>query len=117
MESIGRLAGGIAHDFNNLLTAISGYAELAADGLPPSHVRTDLREIRKAAGRARQPDAAAARVRAQADYRTARLDLNRMMSDMDKLLGRLIGEDIELAVTPAPICGTSTSIPGRSSRC
>src|SRR6185369_5703474 len=53
METVGRLAGGIAHDFNNLLTAITGYADLALEDLPPaSPVRSDIGELRKAADRA-----------------------------------------------------------------
>jgi signal transduction histidine kinase len=102
MESIGRLAGGVAHDFNNLLMAISGYAELAADSLPADHTaHDDLREIRKAAGRAgglTQQLLTFAR-RQIMDPRV--MDLSDMVRDVEKLLGRLIGEDIEIIVSPA----------------
>ena len=102
MESIGRLAGGIAHDFNNLLMAISGYAELAADGLPADHTaHDDLREIRKAAGRASgltQQLLTFARKQIM-DPRV--MDLADMVSDVEKLLGRLIGEDIEIIACSA----------------
>ncbi|MEO7909568.1 MAG: response regulator [Roseiflexaceae bacterium] len=103
MESIGRLAGGIAHDFNNLLMAISGYAELAADGLPADHiVHDDLHEIRKAAGRAgglTQQLLTFARKQVMDPHV---MDLSDMVRDVEKLLGRLIGEHIEIIVAPAP---------------
>ena len=102
MESIGRLAGGIAHDFNNLLMAISGYAELAADGLPADHTaHDDLHEIRKAAGRAgglTQQLLTFARKQIM-DPRV--MDLAHVVRDVEKLLGRLIGEDIEIIVSSA----------------
>jgi CheY-like chemotaxis protein len=102
MESIGRLAGGVAHDFNNLLMAICGYAELAADGLPADHTaQDDLREILKAAGRAgglTQQLLTFAR-RQPMDPRV--VDLIEMVRNVEKLLGRLIGEDIEIVVEPA----------------
>jgi two-component system, cell cycle sensor histidine kinase and response regulator CckA len=96
MESVGRLAGGIAHDFNNLLTALTGYAELALDALPPTElVRTDLIEIRKlsmrAAGLTRQLLAFA---RKQTIERRV-LNLNDLLLEIDQLLRPLIGEDIE----------------------
>ncbi len=102
MESIGRLAGGIAHDFNNLLMAVSGYAELAADSLPAEHTaHDDLHEIRKAAGRASgltQQLLTFARKQIM-DPRV--LDLSDMVRDVEKLLDRLIGEDIEIIVASA----------------
>ncbi|HNP71117.1 MAG TPA: PAS domain S-box protein [Kouleothrix sp.] len=98
MESIGQLAGGIAHDFNNLLTAILGNTEMALEVLPPEHTaRVDVGEIRKAADRAvgltRQLLAFARKQIIEPHV----IDLNRLILDMDALLRRLLGEDIELA--------------------
>ena len=101
LEGVGRLAGGIAHDYNNILAAILGYAELAAAGLPrASEARSDLAEIRTAAQRAaaltRQLLAFA---RKQVMTPTV-LPLNDLIFDLDGMLRRLIGEDIELVVLP-----------------
>ncbi|HJZ50436.1 MAG TPA: response regulator [Roseiflexaceae bacterium] len=106
MESIGRLAGGIAHDFNNLLMAISGYAELAIDALPPDHyARDDLDEIRKAAARAAgltQQLLAFARKQIM-DPRV--IHLTDLVRDVEKLLQRLIGADIEIVLERADDLG------------
>ena len=118
MESIGRLAGGIAHDFNNLLMAISGYAELAVDALPADHTaHDDLHEIRKAAARASgltQQLLAFAR-KQMMDPRVA--GSTRRDARCEKLLGRLIGEDIEIVVCRQLICDRLDAILGRSSSC
>ncbi len=103
MEGIGRLAGGVAHDFNNLLVAVDGYAQLAADELPPDHVvQEDLREIRRAADRAtkltRQLLAFARRQISDPQV----ISLNDLLADMDRMLRRLIREDITLVIAPAP---------------
>jgi len=97
LESVGRLAGGVAHDFNNLLTTIVGNTELALDSLPDEHpVRADLSEIAQSA------DRAAALTRQLLAFARKQLieprviDLNELVLEMDKLLRRLIGEDIEL---------------------
>ncbi len=97
MEAIGRLAGGIAHDFNNLLTVISGYSQLSLstpqEGNP---LRENLSEIQRATERA----AALTRQllafsrRQILDMRL--IDLNLIVQDLDKMLRRVIGEDIEL---------------------
>jgi two-component system, cell cycle sensor histidine kinase and response regulator CckA len=103
MEAVGRLAGGIAHDFNNLLTVISGYTELAISRLGEGNdrLRQDLEEVRKSGERA----AALTRQMLAFSRRqvlTPRiLDLNAVVRDMDKMLRRIIGEDIQLTVVLA----------------
>ncbi len=97
MEAVGRLAGGIAHDFNNLLTIIKGYAELAVQrsGIQPE-LRSDVQQIENAAERAstliRQLLAFSRRQVLQPKI----LDLNAIVLGLDKLLGRLMGEHIEM---------------------
>lgn len=117
MESIGQLAGGIAHDFNNLLTAISGYAELALGDLPSNApTRSDLAEIQKATDRAaaltRQLLAFSRRQRLE----TRILNLNDLVSDLEQLLRRLIGEHIQLVTAPAPDLGLVLVDPGQIER-
>ena len=106
MESIGLLAGGVAHDFNNLLTVILGNAALLQDSPALAHgVDGPLDEIRKAADRAASlvSQLLASSRRQARDPRV--LDLNAVVSDAQRLLSRLIGEHIELAVSlrPAPL--------------
>ena len=114
MEAVGRLAGGIAHDFNNLLTAITGYAELAIDTLEPhTPARTDIEELRKAAERAtaltRQLLAFARKQVIDPQF----VNLNGLMLEMDKLIRRVIGEDIELLTHLAPDLGQIKADPGQ----
>jgi PAS domain S-box-containing protein len=103
METIGRLAGGIAHDFNNILTAISGFAELAADELPADHpVANDLAQILKASDRAATlTQALLAFSRRQVMLPTV-LDLNEVVAGISPMLDRLIGEDVELVTRTDP---------------
>jgi signal transduction histidine kinase len=101
MEAVGRLAGGVAHDFNNMLGVIIGHAELALALINPTEpLYIDLQEIRKAAQRSadltRQLLAFARRQTVSPKV----LDLNDTVSGMLKMLGRLIGEDIDLAWRP-----------------
>jgi PAS domain S-box-containing protein len=114
MESIGRLAGGIAHDFNNLITAIMGYAEMSLDTLPPdAREREDLIAIstsaRSAANLTRQLLAFARRQPIQPQI----FSPNDLLTEIDRLLRRLIGEDIELAVQPALDLGLVRADPGQ----
>jgi PAS domain S-box-containing protein len=101
LEAVGRLAGGVAHDFNNQLTVIGGLAQMALrqTGFPES-LRQDLQEILSAAQRSadivRQLLAFARRQTVNPQV----LDLNDTVSGLLKMLGRLIGEDIDLAWLP-----------------
>ncbi len=101
MEALGVLAGGVAHDFNNLLSVILSYAGLVlADLEPSSPMWSDVEEIRKAGGRA----AAVARqllVFSRRDVRqTEVVDLNRVLGELEKLLRRIVGEDVRFLTLP-----------------
>ncbi|MBX6365196.1 MAG: PAS domain S-box protein [Gemmatimonadetes bacterium] len=103
MEAVGRLAGGIAHDFNNLLTGIQGYATLVRDGLRERDpLREDVRELLRIADRAgaltRQLLAFSRRQALQPRV----LDLGGVVAGMEKMLRRLIGEDVQLTATAEP---------------
>ena len=96
MEAVGRLAGGIAHDFNNLLTAISGYSEFLIAELDDERQRRHADEIRKAAARAASLTGQLLAFSRRQMLQPRVLDLNAVVSDMDMMLRRLIGEDVEL---------------------
>ena len=111
MEAVGRLAGGVAHDFNNLLTVISGYSELAlqrvADGESrPEDVREDLDEIKNAAARATALTQQLLAFSRQQVVRPGRLDLNEIVTEIEKMLDRLIGEDVALVLNLGATAGT-----------
>ncbi len=99
MDAVGQLAGGIAHDFNNLLTAILGYAEVLSDKLGAGHpLQREAEQIgragRTAASLTRQLLAFSRRQVLQ----PAVLDLNGVVSNVEKMLRRLIGEHIDLVI-------------------
>jgi PAS domain S-box-containing protein len=101
MEAVGRLTAGIAHDFNNLLTVINGFAELLRLALPSDHPAGDMAEKIQSAGK-RAADLVSqllAYSRKQM-VQPQVLDLNEVVTSMDKMLQRIIGEDIELAARP-----------------
>jgi PAS domain S-box-containing protein len=103
MEAIGQLAGGVAHDFNNLLTAILGYAELLAEKLKGRPRESeDLDEIRKAGERAASLTRQLLAFSRQQVFERKVLDLNRLIAEIEKMLRRLIGEDVELVTTLDP---------------
>jgi PAS domain S-box-containing protein len=98
MEAVGRLAGGVAHDFNNLLTAIFGYAELLGEELGADHPgREDLKEIRTAATRASALTRQLLAFSRQQVLQPVVLNLNDVVENVEKMLHRLLGEDVELA--------------------
>jgi PAS domain S-box-containing protein len=97
MEAVGRLAGGVAHDFNNLLTAISGYAELlACDASLGEKTQSDVAQIRRAADQAAALTKQLLAFSRRQPLQPVAIDLNRVVSDMNAMLRRLIGEDIVL---------------------
>ncbi len=97
MEAIGRLAGGVAHDFNNLLTAIRGNAELLLADLPPdSQAREDVEEIRRASDRAAALTRQLLAFSRRQVLQPRLLDLNQSVREMERMLRRLLGDDVEL---------------------
>jgi signal transduction histidine kinase/CheY-like chemotaxis protein len=103
LEAVGRLAGGIAHDFNNLLTVITGFAELARDDDTASpSVRASIDEITKAAERASALSRQVLAFSRQQVVMPAPLDVNAVVADIERMLHRLIGEDIALVFRPGP---------------
>ncbi len=111
MEAVGRLAGGIAHDFNNLLTAISGYSEFLIAGLDDDRQRRHADEIRKAAARAASLTGQLLAFSRRQVLQPRVLDLNAVVSDMDMMLRRLIGEDVELIALLEPELGAVLADP------
>jgi len=114
IEAIGHLAGGIAHDFNNLLTAILGYSELVLEQMgPDDSARTDIMEIKRAgesaAALTQQLLAFSRKQILQAEI----IDLNGVIRSVDKMLCRVIGEDIELVLDLAGDLGPVKADPGQ----
>jgi two-component system cell cycle sensor histidine kinase/response regulator CckA len=100
MEAVGRLAGGIAHDFNNLLTVIMSYTDMLSEGFAPKDPRgDDLNEIRKAAITASSLTRQLLAFSRQQVIEPRVVNLNDVVSSSQKMLQRLIGEDVELATT------------------
>jgi len=103
MEAVGRLAGGIAHDFNNLLTVILGYGATLNDKLPPGDpLRKSAALILGAAERAASLTGQLLVFSRKQVTQLEILNLNTLVRDMTDMLGRLIGEDIDLAVALDP---------------
>ncbi len=106
MEAVGRLAGGVAHDFNNLLTAIQGYSDLVLDDLDPDdRRRADVTGIKEAAERAAGLTQQLLAFSRRQVLAPEVLDLNALIRHEEKLLRRLISEDIEIHTALAPDLG------------
>lgn len=114
MESIGRLAGGVAHDFNNLLTVINGYADLALSRTQPDDsVYPQIREIRNAGDRAAELTMQLLAFSRKQVLQPKMLNLNAIVLDADKMLRRVIGEEIELQCILDPALQTVEADPGQ----
>ena len=114
MESVGQLAGGIAHDFNNLLTVINGTAELALMQLQAGDpLHEDLQEIRRAGERAAALTRQLLAFSRKQILQPRVMNLNTIVVEMESMLQRLIGEDIDLVVAPAQGLGSVKADPGQ----
>lgn len=97
LAAVGKLAAGIAHDFNNVLTAILGYSDLLVNNLDPqSPLRHDAEEITRAGGRAASLTRQLLAFSRKQVLQVQMLDLNVVITNTDKMLRRLVGEDIQL---------------------
>jgi PAS domain S-box-containing protein len=114
LEAIGQLAGGIAHDFNNLLTVIGGYSSILLNKFDQENpFRTSVEEIKKASDRASGLTRQLLAFSRKQILQPKILDLNVVVSDLDKMLRRLIGEDIDLLTLTDPKLAKVKADPGQ----
>ncbi len=114
MDAIGQLAGGIAHDFNNLLTVIAGRAQLILSRLRPEEpIHRDATLVRTTADRAAALTQQLLAFSRKQVLQPQVLNLNTVVTAMEPMLGRLIREDIDLAVVPAEGLGRVKADPGQ----
>ncbi len=114
MEAVGRLAGGIAHDFNNMLTAILGYSSLLEiDAGGNEFLLSSVREIKKAGERSASLTQQLLAFSRKQMLQPKVFDLNTVVADMDKMLRRLFGENIELVTVPDSSPCTVKADPGQ----
>ena len=114
MEAVGQLAGGIAHDFNNLLTAILGSTQLLLQNMPSGDPRReDAEEVRHAGLRAAELTRQLLAFSRRQVLAPKVLELNAVVGNMDRLLRRLLGEDIELVTSLDPGAGAVNADPGQ----
>jgi PAS domain S-box-containing protein len=114
MEAVGQLAGGVAHDFNNLLTVIQGYCDLILKDLDEKNrFFQDMQEIKKASEHATSLTRQLLAFSRKQILQPKILDLNDLVLNMDKMLRRLIGEDIELVTLLSKDLGRVKADPGQ----
>jgi len=114
MEAIGRLAGGVAHDFNNLLTVIKGYSQLSLTEIKEGNpLRGNIEEIRNAADRAADLTRQLLAFSRRQIMELKVLDLNTISQNLEGMLHRLIGEDIELTILSGDDLGRVKVDPGQ----
>jgi PAS domain S-box-containing protein len=115
MEAVGRLAGGVAHDFNNLLTVIKGYSELMLDQVKQGDpLRDEVEEVKKAADRAATLTRQLLAFSRKQVLEPKVLDLNQIVTTMERLLHRLLGEDIQFHTQLAADLGRVKADPGQT---
>ena len=107
LEAVGRLAGGVAHDFNNLLTVITGLSGMVAARLGDSQpaLREDVEEIQRAGERAAQLTSQLLAFSRRQVLRPELLNLNVVVRHLDRIVGRVIGEDVRVVLALAPEIG------------
>jgi len=114
LEAIGQLAGGVAHDFNNLLTVIGGYSSILLRKLDQdSPHRAGVEEIKKAGDRAGALTRQLLAFSRKQILQPRVLDLNVVVTDLEKMVRRLIGEDIDLLTITSPGLGRVKADPGQ----
>jgi len=114
LEAIGILAGGIAHDFNNLMTVVLGYCDLLLlQSGTPAPIRGDIEQIKDAGERAASLTRRLLTFSRKQVLQPKVLDLNYVVADLEKMLRRLIGEDIELLVQLDPALGMVSADPSQ----
>jgi PAS domain S-box-containing protein len=113
MEAIGQLAGGVAHDFNNLLTVIGGFSEQLLSELPAGARHEELEEIRDAAARAADLTRQLLAFSRQQVLTPSVIELNENMEGLERMLTRIIGEDVRLTMDLEPSLGQARADPGQ----
>ena len=114
MEAVGRLAGGVAHDFNNLLMIISGYAQLMEESsTDPKKVAEYATQIQAASSKAATVTRQLLAFSRKQILEPTVLDLNYIVKDLEKMLPRLLGEDVETVTELEPQLGTVTADRGQ----
>jgi PAS domain S-box-containing protein len=114
MEAVGRLAGGVAHDFNNILGAISAYTEFAIEAVHEADpIHADLVEIRAAGRRAEALTRQLLAFSRKQVLQPVALDLNALVGNIERMLARMIGEDVELVFVPGKDVGAIRADPGQ----
>jgi nitrogen-specific signal transduction histidine kinase len=114
MEAVGRLAGGIAHDFNNLLTVIHGHCEISLLQLQGNNpLREDIVEIKKAADRAANLTRQLLAFSRRQIMEMKVIDLNALVRELEKMVRRVMGEDIELVTVLDQSLGKIKMDPGQ----
>ena len=113
MEAIGKLAGGVAHDFNNLLTVIRGYSRMVVDEATDEEIQSHAERIDQAAEKASALTSQLLAFSRRQVLQPKIFDLNALVLEMEKMLRRLIGEDIEMVSYTAPNLGPVRADPGQ----
>ena len=113
MEAVGQLAGGVAHDFNNLLTVIMSYGAMLLERLDPGENREDVQEIAAAADRAAGLTRQLLAFSRQQVMQPRVMDINDVIGGLEKMLHRLIGEDVELEFALDPRVEAINADPGQ----